>query len=106
MKNLDKRVGAWVIMDIYSYEEINQHLVRIIGPIIDSNFLDVCEQSTMPVMAGPFENVDLGSRVKLVYFTSKGELEAFRNRKSAGFDDDGMRYFIWNDEGWEILYEE
>jgi hypothetical protein len=105
INKLKKRVGAWIIMDIFAMEDMSVNLLRLIGPIVDSNFLALSDHSEMPVVAEPFENIGIGDRVKLVYFTTKGELESFKARKSMGFTDTGLRYFKWNDGGWDLVYE-
>ncbi len=103
---LKRRVGAWVIMDVLSMQSMNRsNLLRLVGPIVDSNFLASAEQSEMPVMAEGFEKVSLGDRVKLVYFTTRGELDSFRERKAMGFTDTGLRYFKWSDDGWDLVYD-
>jgi len=106
MTKLQKHVGAWVVMHISAMEPINSSLVRIIGPILDSNFLSRSKCSEMPVLAKPFDNVLIGDKVKLVYFTTKEELGAYRDRKSMGFTDNGLRYFKWTDDGWDLVYDE
>ena len=101
---LKKRVGAWVVMDVVEKLPMSAHLCRLIGPIVESNFLKVSTRSDMPVIARAFEDVESGSRIKLVFFTTKGELDAYNSKKSPGFSDDGLRYFKWND-GWDLIYE-
>lgn len=102
--NLKRRVGAWVVIDIEEKRNMSATLFRLLGPIIESNFLTPCKHSDMPVLAEPFEDVQVPCRVKLVYFTTKDELDAFKERRSVGFTDSGLRYFKWND-GWDLLYE-
>ena len=102
---LKKLIGAWVVMDVFDVKDMSVHLVRLIGPIIQSNFLSECEHADMPIMAGATEHISVGDRVKLVFTTTKGELEDFQHKKAAGFSDTSYRYFKWSDKGWELVYE-
>ena len=104
LDKLKRRVGAYVVMDIYGLEERTANLVGISGPIVDSNFLEQTDNSEWPIMAEVAENLSRGDRVKLVFFTTRGELDSFNARKSRGFTDTGLRYFKWND-GWDLIYE-
>ena len=103
--NTKRRVGAWVVMDIFEVRDMSVNLIRLLGPIIQSNFLTESEHTDMPVMAELAEHVTIGDRVKLVFTTTRGELEDFQHRKAAGFSDSGYRYFKWSDDGWELVYE-
>jgi len=104
MTSIKRRVGAWVVMDVEVVRDMSATLYRLQGPIVESNFLTPCSHSDMPVIAEPFEDLELPARVKLVYFTTKDELDDFKAKKSAGFTDSGLRYFKWND-GWDLVYE-
>jgi hypothetical protein len=92
-------------MDVFDIKAMSVHLIRLVGPIIQSNFLEETEHTDMPVMAQASEYVTIGDRVKLVFTTTKGELQDFQHKKAAGFSDSGYRYFKWSDDGWELVYE-
>lgn len=105
VNNLKRRVGAWVVMDIKEKQKYCASLIRIIGPIVESNFLEACTSSDMPVMAVGFEDIPIGTRVKLIFTTTLEELGAFRARRSLGFEDFGCMYFKQTDKGWEKFYD-
>lgn len=101
---LNRRVGAWAIIDIFNIEQINSELVRIIGPIVNSNFLSPTDCAEMPVLSHGIANAFIGDRIKLVFFTTQEALDAFRAEKSMGFIDSGLCYYKWEDEGWSLIY--
>jgi len=105
MTSIKRRVGAWVVMDVKEKLNMSSNLYKLMGSIVESNFLAPCSYSDMPVLAKPFGDISIPCRVKLLYFTTKDELDAYKAKKSAGFTDSGLRYFKWNNDGWDLIYE-
>ena len=105
MKTANKLVGAWVVM---TYEGCKPHsnlLMRVCGPILESNYLPSMNFE-MPVRRDAFEGIQRGDKIKVVCWTHKNELDAFKNGQSAGFTDVGVRYFLEVDNAWKLVWED
>jgi hypothetical protein len=92
-------------MDIEDIIDQPNSLSIACGTIIDSNFLPK-KEFHMPVITKGFEEVNTGDRVKMVYFTTKKQLEDYWQKKTCGFIDTGLRYQRLTPDGWELLYED
>lgn len=103
----DKIRGAWLIMKVTDMLPTHSpHLLDIHGEVLESNFIQ-SSQFVMPVIKRAFQNVEEGDTVKMVYFTTKSQLDRFVQKKSPGFVDTGLRYYRLDSNGdWEMLYED
>lgn len=104
MKNTTKTRGAWAIIDVAMCEGISQVLSQVMGVVVDSNFISLGDiDIKVPVDS---DVVVSGDRIKLVWFTSAGDLADFRNGKKDSFIDSGLRCFRLEDGAWSLLYED
>lgn len=102
----DKIKGAWLVMHVTDIVDVSEHLSYARGTITDSNFLSR-KRFEMPVVTKGFEQVEPGDVVKMVYFTTKSQLDSYIQRKSAGFIDIGLSYYRLDSDGcWQMVYED
>lgn len=93
-------------MEIEEQWSVNEHLTMVSGNITQSNFLDPQQSLQIPVLAAGFTDVEDGDRIKMVYFTTRGELDSFLSKDAPGFSDSGLRYFKGTADGWDLIYED
>jgi len=101
-----KTVAAWFIMKVAEQQIISQHLALISGTIVQSNFLESQQSLQVPSLAAGLEGVKDGDTVKMVYFTTRGELDDFLSGDESGFTDSGLRYLKQTVDGWDLIYED
>lgn len=102
----DKIKGAWLVMHVSDIIDTSSSLSYARGRITDSNFLRP-KNFEMPVITKGFEDINIGDIVKMVYFTTKSQLESYVAKKSAGFVDIGLAYYRLDSEDcWEMVYED
>jgi hypothetical protein len=104
--NSNKVVGAWLIIEIAEQRIVSEHLALISGQITQSNFLESQEGLQMPALTAGLKGVEDGDELKMVYFTTRGELDRFISGNAPGFTDSGLRYFKRTSDGWNLIHED